>query len=60
VRARAAELRGSLLEIVNTLSDAPHLLQWDSVLKKFSTVNLQVEGSKSNSQPASAHGLCIH
>ncbi|KAF5825808.1 hypothetical protein DUNSADRAFT_6837 [Dunaliella salina] len=42
VRARAAELRGSLLEVVTTLTDAPHLLQWDNVLKKFSTINLQL------------------
>jgi len=42
VRARASELRGSLFEVVRALTEAPHLLQWESVLKKFSTINLQV------------------
>jgi len=45
VRARAAELRGSLVEVVTTLADSPHLLHWDSILKKFSSINLQVSES---------------
>lgn len=42
VRERAVQLRQSIVEVVNALHINPHLLHWDAVLKKYSTVNLQV------------------
>ena len=44
VKTCAEQLRQQLDEVVSTLSVNAHLLQWEDILKKFATINLQVGG----------------
>lgn len=44
VRARAQELKTSLEEVVRALATNAHMLNWEVVLKKFTTINLQASG----------------
>uniref|UniRef100_A0A7S0RF24 Mediator of RNA polymerase II transcription subunit 8 n=1 Tax=Chlamydomonas leiostraca TaxID=1034604 RepID=A0A7S0RF24_9CHLO len=41
-RARAQELRASITEVINALITNAHELNWEAVLKKFTTINIQI------------------
>ncbi|KAL6748967.1 hypothetical protein V8C86DRAFT_1083930 [Haematococcus lacustris] len=41
IRARAQDLRNNLAEIHQGLSHTAHLLQWEAVLEKYASLNMQ-------------------
>ena len=59
VRARADELRRSLDEVITALSLNAHMLQWEDILKKFATINLQVGMRSVCARLHVLHG-CMH